>query len=49
MSIRAARERTDLYTLKELKAELQKHFAILNMQLRKKAPSRYDVWRSVLA
>jgi len=49
MSIRQARQRTDLYTLEELKAELSKHFDHLNLQPRKNAPSRYDLWRSVIS
>lgn len=46
MSIRAAMNHPELYTFEEAVAELAKHFSHLNERQRKKAPSRFDVWRS---
>lgn len=46
-SIRDAMHHKELYTFEEAEAELAKHFKELNERPRKKAPSRFDVWRSV--
>lgn len=46
-SIRDARQHKELYPFEEAEAELAKHFKELNERSRKKAPSRFDVWRSV--
>jgi transposase InsO family protein len=46
-SIRDAMHHKELYTVEEAESELAKHFKELNERPRKKASSRFDVWRSV--
>jgi transposase InsO family protein len=47
-SIRDARTHKELYSFEEAEAEIAEHFKEINERKRKNAPSRFDIWRSVV-